>query len=632
VLKTIEKPDMNVTVSLNGEVLISRHVDSSYESQHEFRSALDALDLREFIKFDEKNILTIEREGSGDLFYELTTVQYLRKGIIIDHPGKITVNDNESFKAVVTITSEESENVKVESVDLMSPETDGLLLLSSEINATGNEEWTFTFEYLAGDPGEYLIGPFMVSYILDAGERPSAVIRTYFQGIDVIVTAEEEGEGNRGEEEIDGTKSNNEDRNEAVSVVKVISGSPAVKGEVIDVTIMIALPDHLVDALVRVEEALPESFTLEANMDNNWPIELDKGTFTVESQGEPIIEYSYRIISLNEFRGTLPRTLLFQGEELLGYSNLVSIRVIGSDDLALERVYGTHSTSQNEPISVGLHLRAPSGLPYAAVEDILPPGAKILEDTVRKNLDDNILSYTITGDKVVFFINNVDDVNIHYQFVPMLEGDFSVPAAEMYSMYETERRASSGSDFIEVNEAEVKGQEDGSEYHDLAISLPEQELPENITEGETVELVVIIYNFGDENLDNVPVGLYVDDELIWRDSISLTFHSTKIVKIPWNPKRGEHKVAILVDDLSHVEEINEDNNAVEIQLYVKQKDDDESMGSGEIIALMGIALFAMVALSFYSGERTEGVWSLMTTKGWKNIPNSVKKFRKKTSK
>jgi len=592
VIESSEKPDMDVTVKLNGETLITRHVDDSYESQHEFRSALDALKLNQYLNKEGKNEITIERTGKGELFYELTTIQYLRKGIQVDYTEDVTAEENEPFEVEVTVKPEASDNVRIDSMDILIPEHDSLVRVSSEASGSGDEERRFTFTYIGTEEGEYRLGPLMVTYTLEAGERRSTVIREYFEGVDVTITS---GSGrSRSGAGQGATRSSPED---APSVVKIISGSPAVVGEQVDVVVIASIPGELADETITIKDSIPDGFGFSGEMAEPGNKELE-----IVSKGERVVEFSYTLTPEREFAGTLPRTLIQYKGELQAWSNSPSLRVIQDDEIAIERAYSTHAGTLSAPVSVSLYLRAPGGLSYAAVEDCLPPGVRVLEDSVEANLDENVLSYTITGEKVVFFVEEVRELSLQYQFVPTVLGEFAVPSAEMYSMYETEQRAQSGSDYFKVTEAKEGAGQDDSKI-DLVISLKQEESPDGLTHGEETFFVVTIYNLGSQNAEGVPVSLYIDDILVWRDSVSIPFHSSKEIRVPWTPVEGEHDIKIVVDDLDMVDETNTDNNAVEFAVEVGEAESEHEFGS--VTTVLVISIFAIIILIFYVATRPD---------------------------
>ncbi|MCK4613695.1 MAG: hypothetical protein KAU14_02735, partial [Thermoplasmata archaeon] len=477
-------------------------------------------------------------------------------------------------------------------------------------------ERSFIFTYLGTEAGESSLGPIIVSYSLEAGERPSAVIREYFQGFDVTITSE--SSGTRGE-----TDPMETDSMAKPSLVKIVSGSPAVIGESIDVRVIAGIPEEFINEKIRIVDAIPNGFQAAGELEG-----IESGKIVVESKGKAVVEFSYTLTPEREYSGTLARALLYHNDELLGYSNLPALRVISGDDIAIERIYSTHSTEQNNPVFVSLYLRAPKGLTYAAVEDILPPGSRVLEDSVKANLDENVLSYSIAGEKVVFFINEVGEVSLQYQFIPSIVGEFAVPAAEMYSMYETEKRAESGSDYLIVTEPEEKGTGTEIDRIDLTISLSENGIPDNLTAGMEAEFIVSVYNLGSQSVQ-VPISLSVDGKVVWRDSIRLPFYSSTEIRIPWIPKKGEHTIKIMVDDLDMVEETNEDNNAVDFTVSVGEDKPGGKNKVSTLLSLMVLTMAATAALTIYIGLKTGRGGAVMTRKGWKLAMQSLKKGVKK---
>ena len=567
-------------------------MDDSYESQHEFRSALDALKLNQYLNKEGKNEITVERTGKGELFYELTTVQYLRKGIEVDYTEDVTAGENEPFEVEVTVKPEASDNVHIDSMDILIPEHDSLVRVSSEASGSGDKERTFTFTYVGTEEGEYLLGPMMVSYTLEAGERRSTVIREYFEGVDVTITS---GSGrSRGEPGPETTRSGPE---EALFVVKIVSGSPAVVGEQVEVVVIASIPGELADEKITIKDSIPDGFGFSGEM-----ADPRDGEIEIVSRGETVVEFSYTLTPEREYSGTLPRTLLQYKGELAAWSNSPSLRVIQDDEIAIERAYSTHAGTLGAPVSVSLYLRAPGGLSYAAVEDCLPPGVRVLEDSVEANLDENVLSYTITGEKVVFFIEEVRELSLQYQFVPTVLGEFAVPSTELYSMYETEQRAQSGSDYLKVTKAKEGAAQDDSKM-DLVISLKQEESPDGLVHGEETIFVVTIYNFGTQNAEGVPVSLYMDGILVWRDSVGIPFHSSKEIRVPWTPVEGEHTIKIVVDDLGMVDETNTDNNAVEFTVEVGEAESEHEFGA--VTTYLVISIFAIIVLIFYVATRPD---------------------------
>ncbi len=601
-----EPIDMDIKVTFNGVELIDMHLDETASSQEAFRSTVDALDLRPYLILDDENELKIQKEGTGDLFYELTTVQYLRKGVEVEYDEFVNAVKGEEFEFEVKVEAVDSDNVKVTQCDVLFNLPYGFDLISYSVEED-DEEFEFTYTIEAGRTGIFNITPIVVSYSLDAGERRSGIVKEYFNGTRVVVSP---GGGDVDDVIDDLPTGANIETSKGIPpmaayghfytrpdplIVKTLSSTLATVGEKVTAKVSAMVPEHHLQREVIFTETLPEDWFDDTDLGT--PVDDGEGNsvLTFTTKGELVVEYEYTFTPKSTFRGLLrPTGLVIEGNENTS-SNSPTFETVKEDEIKILRDYATTSPTSGGLVEVRLHLKAPSGIDYAAVEDYLPPGARLDTGSAEANLDDNVLSYTSQGDKVVFFIDDLVSETITYNFITGLEGNFSVPAPIVYSMYNESQSAEGVSDLINVLEPASNADwvpvdptplitEPGTvESPPAELVISEVKVDGVKVDGKNdIDLIagtistieVTVHNVGYDDLASVSVTLEANGMTVMRKWISFKGQDSQTFTFKWKVKEGTRHMKVIIDEENSIPEYYELNNDVYFNTETASSDDD----------------------------------------------------------
>jgi uncharacterized protein YfaS (alpha-2-macroglobulin family) len=493
VVKGIEEVDMKVDVLVNGKKIKSVHVDEEVRrSQRNFKSETDAIDLTPYLQEGE-NTIQIKRNGKGDLFYEITVVQYLRIDVSVNYEENITTIVNELFEVEVEVDPVNSDNVDCTNLDLEMPELEGLILLSQDLIEPADPDgvYVFTNTYYAEKSGTYRIQPITVSYQLDAGERNSGIIRRYYGPIELEVLEDKSKRGTRGSEELeDGLLTKRVSKN----VVRI--------GEFVDVVLDLGIPQGLSVDHLRIVDFIPSGFVVVDSGDGliqdnriNWNVPI----------GEEIT-VSYTMRAMEEINCNLGKAVAIVEDEVIAASS--SIRMISTSlDFYVIRELSSNKVALYEPVTVNLMVQSlEEPVWYVALEDYIGAGCRIDKDSIYVFEDSkkipiefslNVQSFKIAGDKIVFFIRYAENVSIEYNVIPTLVSNVVVPSAKVYSMYDENTAAYSGADLLKVYDPEISsGSSTGNEVELLGPDGPgdtgiTENDPKKENENGTVTMVLI---------------------------------------------------------------------------------------------------------------------------------------------
>jgi hypothetical protein len=450
VVKTIEEVDMTIEVYVNKEKIKQIHVDeTSYESMRNFKSTMDAINLGPYMKPGD-NTIEIKKMGKGDLFYEITAVQYLRTGIFVDYEEGINTSINELFTVEVTVDPVNSLHVDVTNLKLDIPEVDGLILLSSDMTASDDPDDLYQMNntYYAEEAGSFALQPILVQYQLDAGERDSGIIRRYYGPIMVTVT-EPETRGTRGpESEIEGV------------LTKKVSNTVVRTGGFVDITISLDVDSSLLGRNIEIVDFVPSSFVVVDSGEGQY----EDGRISWETTADEDLTLVYSLRAMDDFNGEMGRAVAIFDESIIDISEPLKM-VSTSRPFFVLREFSSHSTQVFAPVTVRLTVKSLDGpIWYVALEDHLAAGCRfdkgsisVLEDGTWTSLGSshNVQSYKVVGDKIVFFIKNGENVSVRYSFIPTLASNVIVPSAKVYSMYNESIGAFSGADLLTVENSEA---------------------------------------------------------------------------------------------------------------------------------------------------------------------------------
>ena len=80
-------------------------------------------------------------------------------------------------------------------------------------------------------------------------------------------------------------------------------------------------------------------------------------------------------------------------------------------------------------------------------------------------------------------------------------------------------------------------------------------------ENEIIKITVKIKNRGIEDIEDVKINFYCDDEYIGSNTIDIIYNeSFRETSLSWKVKTGEHKIWVKIDEKNVINEFNEDNN------------------------------------------------------------------------
>jgi len=144
---------------------------------------MDAIDLSEQIDRVKENTVTISSSGTGDLFYELTAVEYLRAEAVISIPEEINgtaVGDEVIME--VSVDPKNSEAVDLIDAEIIISDTEEYTILYvEEVRPELDDDvWIFKVCIMPLTHGDIKITPIIASYRLTAGYGESGVIRRFF--------------------------------------------------------------------------------------------------------------------------------------------------------------------------------------------------------------------------------------------------------------------------------------------------------------------------------------------------------------------------------------------------------------------------------------------------------------------
>jgi hypothetical protein len=280
----------------------------------------------------------------------------------------------------------------------------------------------------------------------------------------------------------------------------------------------------------------------------------------------------------------------------------------------LTREYSSTTLALNTPVDVRLRFGGSAGADYyVAVEDTLPPGFEADSGSLAANLQGEVQSYCLRGDKLSFHINSLGaPMELSCRLIPTLTGSFVAPPARLFPMYSTEKAAfsssanllvlesleseGSGSNGYEAggaagpapaerqdaasvlkqatqakNAAEVDdgpGEEDGwlPDIRIEMLSVPEQAHP-----GEMAVFRARLGLSGFQDELPLLVHAFVDGRQVKTESLRLgPDRESFTLNIDWRATAGAHTIRVVADPLGWVDEREEANNALEVPFYVQK--------------------------------------------------------------
>jgi hypothetical protein len=418
VVKASGPINMDVSVSANGAVVKKAHIDDTYTSKQNFHSAMDAIDLTENVARTGTNTIQITKSGTGDLFYELTAVEYLRTEAVISIPSEINGTELEETVLEVKVDPENSPNVDMVDAEVLVRESDELTVLYVEELRPDleDDEWVFKVHVMPLTHGDIKITPIIVSYRLTAGHGESGVIRRYFGPVTMKTKQSNIGSV--------GTRSPIND----VVFTKTLSKQIAGLGETIEVKIQLEGNIQELDGF-NIVDSIPSAFKLMGRSSNNAQVVLP-----VDNNDN----FSYSIMLLQNYNGQLPPAKLENSEGIaVAISNPV-VFASSSDGITVVRTYSKTSAQVGETIEVTISAYSNNEISYAVLEDFLPPACNFVTTSIEavRDSETEVLEYSISGNKVAFFIKSLNSISFSYMFTVTEAVLVPIEPARAYGMYE----------------------------------------------------------------------------------------------------------------------------------------------------------------------------------------------------
>ena len=498
VMRTAKQPKANVKVMIDG-VVVKEFRGLNEANFKAFNSEFDSLDISKYMTPGKPNEVRIVKEGEGDLFYELTDVQYLRTNVKVTFQAGAQGRVGDLIDIWMEVRPDASKNVDLVGLTVGVPEAAGLELLNtrkvvSESSGDGSVRYIHTFAARA--QGLYTLAPIVISYQLSAGEVPSGVIRNYFGPVQVLVkvplseltkkpglvekdlkdlinqtrdSVKDKVQGVRDDVQdkinetkkrienvtdinkpiIDKTKEKLNNKTGTIiddcPITKHSSGRSMDLKDSSDVTVEVDASKE--EGKVTVVDFVPTELEV-ISIGNGGNYQDGKITWQVSGGQETKLDY--KVKAKEEFNGDLGKAVALGTESIAGVSNAARLVFTTKNFVVVRDVQS--SAYAGDMVSVRLTVMTTgTALWYAALEDYAPAGAVIDEDSVAANLNENVLSYKVAGNMATFFIRKAANLTLTYNYVPSLVGTTIAPPARAYPMYDTANTTTSDSYALSVD-------------------------------------------------------------------------------------------------------------------------------------------------------------------------------------
>jgi hypothetical protein len=339
----------------------------------------------------------------------------------------------------------------------------------------------------------------------------------------------------------------------------------------------------------------------------------------------------------------------------------------GDRDMFIWRQYGATDGWLNQPIDVRLRFGSTAGLDYyIAVEDTLAPGFEVDRTSLDANIRGEVLSCSVRGEKVTFFINSLEGpMELDYRVIPTIPGSVVAPPARLFPMYSSSTAVFSSSAQLSVSgdNSTAAGESGGSgivkvgggkatlpgktgsaskdagkkataakaaqaaledeEAFSPAAALPDffivgMETQSDLRAGESVLFVVTVGMAGFRSNIPMTVEISIDDrEVTTAGSILPNSTEYFLVDAGWQAEPGAHLVTVRVDPGGGVAESDEANNFAQYTVYVPWPATEHRQSAAPwqvgVLALDAVLTF-VVTLGLYrpvkrrmeGGKRTKG--------------------------
>jgi len=316
---------------------------------------------------------------------------------------------------------------------------------------------------------------------------------------------------------------------------------------------------------------------------------------------------------LEDFNGELGQAAVLIDGYIVNVSGRPAVST-ADPEMFVTRTFSATSGVVGEPIEVRLRFGSAAGADYyVAVEDTLPPGFEADGESLQANVRGEVQSFCLRGDKLAFFVNSLSaPMELSYRVIPTISGAVVAPPARLFPMYASERSVFSCSAELTILERDgslvdgsggyAAGKAPGAapaerqepvlaEKNAAAAARPGAIDEEAVEEGAPLpdlwvgsvnmmgvaapgQAVVFIAEVRLSGFSSdIPLTVYayvdgrqVKTESLWLSSTMETFS----INIDWTAVPGPHLVRVSADPLGWVDEIDENNNAMEVSFYVQR--------------------------------------------------------------
>jgi len=389
-----------------------------------------------------------------NLYFHQTLRVELKATVTLD---KNNVKKGETVRATVTLTPPDSK-VKPVLIKVYPVETKGFKVIGGRVRAINilDRKEKVTFYLKAVEPGEHIIGPFMVEYTLMYGSNIGGLIVTETEPLRITVSTEAVETGKY--------KVNIEKHLETVTGLDIIAQNTP-----IHITITIRNLDMKTLRNIVVEDPIPLGckVQLETLPSLTWnqsgivrKIQGDKVVFMVgEVKPGEAITLNYIIIPVVKGEIVVPGAILKTGNIIINATEPTTLRVV-EKGLSISRELDTTALEVNDEAWVIVELFYAGGygrIQWVIVDIPIPPGFTFIKETLDQVVEENkkITRYDIPEvRRVAFFIEYMDPgetLTFKFKIKALMPVKAVIQPAQAESMYTTEAKAQSLPQLIQVD-------------------------------------------------------------------------------------------------------------------------------------------------------------------------------------
>jgi len=559
VVSTVSPVDLDVSVEVGGSVVRSAHVSAT--DLREFRNSFDTIVLTDLVRPGDLEV-RVRASGSGDLFYELTVVEYLHPRVSVSCPASIEVPRLGEGRWGITASVPEGSTAVVGELELLSPLPEGVIAVRTELVRDGGRphEVELRTTLTSMRSGTAVISPIVVGYTLvprgdvpAVTRRPSQAIEAYLDP--VLVISPESVPSPRGFGDLSVLQ-----RLPLVMVKEVTTYSaPASVMHLVRVTVAAGEGQEVdPEALITVRDQVPAGLAIAARPSTS--VVTEDGGLAWELLGAhlpAVLVYTLREPSEGRPSGTTvlqPATARSPEGAILGTSNTARLSP-GGTVCTVEKAYSPQEARAFEPVHVVIRVSATGGgIAYAVVEDRLPPGFVLVE----VGASSGAVGFVTSGSIIDFYVARLSSIEIEYTMMGTLQGRMVMPRARAFPLFAPEDDATSDSRLLTVlPRAQAAAPVDGAPAPSpadapptaLVLSVPAQGIDSRPhVAGVQETILASLHNPGDGPLSTVVLLEDASDGELWRLPVALAPHQTMQLEIPWVPTEGAHLLTLASTD------------------------------------------------------------------------------------